>query len=181
MIYSANDIRISLLHPSDALQLNKFLVSNAERFIQYLPKTLADNSTFEGTQRYIKRKIKAAKKQSKFVYLIHDQHSSAIVGMIILKDLDWKSKKGEFAYCIDKQFKGKGLMAKAIQAIALYAFETLGLETLQIVSQQTNISSINVAINSGFKWIKTLKYEFVPLKEHAQEMELYELSRSDRL
>lgn len=179
MIYSGNDIRISLLQPEDALQLNKMLVSNTDRFIKYLPKTLADNSTFGGTQRYIKRKIKAAKKRIEFVFIIHDQHSSNIVGMIILKQLDWTRKQGEFAYCIGKHYKGKGLMATAIRGMMPFTFESLGLETLQIISHKTNQSSVNVALRAGFKWKETLEFEFVPLKESAQDMEVYEISRSD--
>lgn len=180
MIYSADDIRISLVQKKDALQLNKLLVSNTDRFMKYLPKTLADNSTFGGTQKYIKRKIKAAKKRNEFVYIIHDQHSRNVVGMLILKELDWERKQGEFAYCIGKEYKGRELMSEAVRATSRHAFEVLGLETLQIITHKTNESSVNVAVKSGFKWQKTLEYEFVPLKESAQDMELYELSRPDR-
>lgn len=179
MIYSDTDIRIALLQPTDALQLNKMLVSNTNRFMKYLPKTLADNSTLGGTKRYIEKKIKAATKGSQFVFIIHDPYSSAIIGMILLKEVDWDLKKGEFAYCIDEQFKGRALISKAIQGITPYIWDTMGLQTLQIISHKSNVASVNVAINSGFKWRETLKYEFVPLKESAQDMELYELSRSD--
>ncbi|HUH28313.1 GNAT family N-acetyltransferase [Gelidibacter sp.] len=175
MIYSSEHFSISLLQPKNALQLNKLLVSNTERFIRFLPKTLEENTTLESTQNYIKRKIKAAEKRKEFVYIIQDKHSIDIIGMIILKNLDWEAKQGEFAYCIGQRFKGKGLMKKAIKATSQYTMEELGLETLQILSHKTNLSSVNTALGSGFKWQGTLKDEFEPLNKAPLDMELFEL------
>jgi|26BtaG_2_1085354.scaffolds.fasta_scaffold04696_3 ribosomal-protein-alanine N-acetyltransferase len=180
MIYSSDDISISLLQPKDALQLNKLLVSNTERFIRFLPKTLEENTTLDSTRTYIKRKIKSAEQRKEFVFIIHDKHSNDIIGMIILKNLNWEIKQGEFAYCIGKRFKGKALMSKAIKATSNYAIETLGLETFQILAHKTNLSSVNTALRSGFKWQGTLKDEFKPLNETPLDMELFEFSRPDR-
>lgn len=177
MIYSSAHISISLVEPKDALQLNKLLVSNTDRFIKYLPKTLEDNTTLESTQNYIARKIKAAKKKKTFVFVINDKHSRNIVGMVVLKNLDWEAKTGELAYCIGKIFKGKGLMIEAVKEICKYAIETLGLETFQIISHKTNLPSVNVALQSGFKWKETLKDEYMHLNGAALDMELYEFSR----
>lgn len=180
MIFSSDQISISPLQPKDALRLNKLLVSNTERFIQYLPKTLADNSTLESTRNYIEKKVKAAEKKNEFVFIINDNHSSDLVGLIILKNLDWNVKQGEFAYCIGKRFKGKELMSKAIKAITNHAIEVMGLETLQIISHSTNLASVNVALTSGFTWKGTLEAEFASLNEAPLDMELYEFSRPDR-
>lgn len=175
MIYSSDHISISLLQPKNALQLNKLLVSNTERFIKYLPKTLSENRTLESSQNYIARKIEAARKKKEFVFVINDKHSSDIIGLIILKNLDWQTKTGDFAYCIGNRFKGKGLMTTAVKATSTYAIEIMGLETLQILSHKTNLPSVNVALRSGFKWKETLKDEFTPLNGASLDMELFEL------
>ena len=175
MIYSSDPFSISLVQPKDALELNKLLVSNTERFAKYLPKTLGENTTLESTQNYIERKIKAANKQLEFVFVINDQHSRDIIGLVILKNLDWQTKQGEFAYCIGKRFKGKGLMSTAIKATSNYAIESMGLETLQIISHKTNLPSVNVALRSGFKWKETLENEYRHLNGTPLDMELFEL------
>ena len=175
MLYSSEHITIHNLQTSDALQLNKFLVSNTERFIRYLPKTLDENSTFESTQNYIKGKLKEANHRTQFVYVLKDKYGLEIVGLVILKNLDWTSKQGEFAYCIGKKYKGKGWMSEAIQATSKLALEVLGLKTIQIITHKTNLGSVNVALNSGFKWKETLINEFTPLNETPLDMELYEL------
>lgn len=175
MIYSSEHIKISPLQPEDALKLNKLLVSNTDRFIRYLPKTLADNTTLEGTRNYIKCKIEAAENKKDFVFVIKDKYGIQIIGLVILKNLDWDIKQGEFAYCIDKGFKGKGIITEAIKALSTYSTEELGLKKIQIISHKTNSSSVNVAVNSGYKWKKTLINEFTPFNETPLDMELYEL------
>ncbi|MBA6151838.1 GNAT family N-acetyltransferase [Gelidibacter maritimus] len=178
MIYSSEHFSISHLKPKDALQLNKLLVSNTDRFIRFLPKTLAENRTLESTRNYIQRKVTSAEKRKEFVFIIHDNHSKDIIGMIILKNLDWDAKQGEFAYCIGNRFKGKGFMSDAIRATSNYVIKNLGLETLQILSHKTNFPSVNTAIKAGFKWQCTLKDEFKPLNGTPLDMELFEFSSS---
>lgn len=180
MIYSSENFSISLLRSEDALALNKFLVSNTDRFIRFLPKTLEENTTLENTRNYINRKIKSANERKSFVMIIHDHHSEEIIGMIILKNLDWEAQVGEFAYCIGDRFKGQGLMGQAIMATSNFVMEEFGLETLQILSQKSNLPSVNTALRAGFKWKKTIKEEFQTLKGLPLNMELFEFSRADR-
>lgn len=56
-----------------------------------------------------------------------------------------------------------------------YAFKSLGLKTLRIVTHKSNIPSVRVAEKCVYKWIKTLKNEFTPVGEQPIDMELYEL------
>ncbi|MEZ4792259.1 MAG: GNAT family N-acetyltransferase [Gelidibacter sp.] len=175
MIYSSDQISISHLQLEDALQLNKLLVSNTERFIRYLPKTLAANRTLESTRSYIKIKMESAENKEEFVFVVKDKYHYNIIGLVILKNIDWKTKQGEFAYCIGKRFKGKGLMSEAIIAATKFATDKLELKTFQIIAHKMNIGSVNVALNSGFEWKETLENEFAPLNEAPLDMELYEL------
>lgn len=175
MLYSSEHICIDYLKAEDALQLNKLLVSNTERFIRYLPKTLAANRTLESTRAYIKKKIEESREKKEYVFTIKDKYGIQIIGLIILKNLDWNLKQGEFAYCIDKKFKGKGRMSEAIKATSKYAVDNLGLKTLQIISHKSNLGSVSVAVSSGFIWKETLSEEFTPLNEAPLDMELYEL------
>lgn len=180
MIYKSERFNISLLQPSDALQLNKLFVSNTDRFYKYLPKTIEENTTLAGTKSYIARQIKAANKKKSFVFVIHDPHSKDIIGMILLKNLDWKHKNGEFAYCIGRRFKGQGLMADAVRQTCRHAIEILGLKTLEILVHKTNASSINVALKSGFKWKHTLQDEFMTLDNTEQPIEVFEFSDHEK-
>ena len=175
MTYSTEDFYIERLKPLDALHLNKLLVSNNERLKRYLPKTLAANRTLESTKLYIENKVKSMNSNEEFVFTIKDKINKNIAGLIIVKSLDWNKKQGEFAYCIGQKFEGKGWMSEAIIATSNFAFDNLGLKTLQIIANKNNYSSVKVAKNAGFKWKETLKEEFTPVNEKPLDMELYEL------
>ena len=99
-----------------------------------------------------------------------------IVGLIIIKNIDWINRVGELAYCIGGNLVGKRLTTKAVQVISNYAFEELNLKTLQIIAHKTNLGSVKVALNNGFIWQKILKNEFTPINETPLDMELYELT-----
>lgn len=175
MNYHSDTFYIEYLKPKDALHLNKLLVSNTERFKLYLPVTLSENRTFASSKSYIVKRIELMASKVEYTFTIKDTLTKNIVGLIILKAIDWDKNKGEFAYCIDKSYEKNGWMSEAILAVSKFAFQELKLETLQIISHKSNLASIKVAEKSNFVWIKTLKNEFTPTGQSPLNMELYEL------
>lgn len=175
MIYKSPNICITSLEFKDALKVNKLFVSNTERFFDYLPRTLADNTTLESTKNYIKNKIEAAAQKREFVFVITEKYNIEIIGLVILKNVNWGNYQGEFAYCIDKNYEGKGFMAEAIKAISAFAKTHFSLKTLRIIAHKSNPASVNVALRSGFHWKETLKNEFEFPHGKSLDMELYEL------
>jgi len=176
MIITTNFI-INPLKPTDANLLHRMIVDNTERLKMYFPVTLSSNSTFEKTTEYISIKNKEIQEKTNFTFAIREKNSQQIVGLIIIKKIDWHKKQGEFAYCIDSEYEGKGLTSFAVKEMSIFAFNNLGLKTLQIISHKTNFGSIKVAENSGFIWKKTLPNEFTPTNELPLDMELYELTK----
>ncbi|RSK41447.1 GNAT family N-acetyltransferase [Mangrovimonas spongiae] len=161
------------LKSKDALSLNQLMIRNARHFQQYLPKTLAQNLSEDASKNYIKNKSEAFKNKTEFTFAIKEKSTHNIAGLVILKNLDWNTKQGEFAYCLGNKYSGNGWMSKSVQAAKNYAFNKLGLEKLQVIIHHTNTDSINVAKRSGFTWVKTLKKEHVSAKA-VLDMELYE-------
>ena len=176
MNYSSDAFYIEHLKFDDALNLNKLLVSNTERFKRYLPKTLAANRTLESTKSYILKRDEVMVSKQEYTFTIKDKITKNIAGLIILKSIDWDRKKAEFAYCIGQTYEGKGWMSESVRAISRFAFQELKLKTLQIISHKSNIASIKVAQKNNFVWQKTLKREFTPTGQNPLDMELYELT-----
>ncbi|MFB9051914.1 GNAT family N-acetyltransferase [Formosa undariae] len=170
-----NSFYISKIEQTDASLLHKFMMANVKRFVTYLPYTLAKNLKVEASKAYIIAQEQKREHKHEYTFTLKDSSSNIIFGLIILKDIDWKNSTGEFAYCIDGSKENKGFMSSAIAQCSDYAFKTLQLKTLHIISHKTNISSIKVAINAGFIWTKTLKNEYAPPNAPTQDMELYEL------
>jgi ribosomal-protein-alanine N-acetyltransferase len=163
------------LYPTDIKQLNQFLNNNKERLKLFFPVTLEMNSSLEKTEVYISIKNKEIEEKTNFTLAIRDKSNQQIVGLIIIKKIDWEIKQGEFAYCVGSEFEGKGVTSFAVKEMTNFAFEELGLKTLQIIAHKTNLGSIKVAENNGFIWQKTLQNEFTPTDGAPLDMELYEL------
>jgi ribosomal-protein-alanine N-acetyltransferase len=171
-----NSFIINALKRDDANQLHQFMADNNERFERYFPKTLSGNTTLEKTVEYIAVKNDEIAEKSNFTFAIRNRTDNQIIGLIIIKKINWNKKQGELAYCIGAEFEGKGLTTFAVKKMSKMAFEDLGLKTLQIISHKTNFGSIKVAENNGFVWLRTLPNEFTPTNESPLDMELYELT-----
>ncbi len=173
---TTENFNIDGLQSNDANQLHEFVKSNSERLKRYFPITLSDNETLEKTIRYIAIKNIEIAEKTNFTFALREKSSQQITGLIILKKMDWDKKQGELAYCIGSEYEGKGLTSFAVNEMINFAFEDLGLKTLQIISHKTNLGSVKVATNNGFVWQRTLSNEFTPTDEMPLDMELYELT-----
>lgn len=161
----------------DAENICSLMISNQERFQRFFPKTLAQNLTVDASKDLIKKKRKENFSKSEYTHLIKENSSRKIVGIIILKELNWNIDIGELAYCIDEKFEGRGWMTQIVEKFSKYALDILGLKSLQIIAHNTNKGSIRVAEKCGYIWKRTLENEFTPPNERSLDMELYELNR----
>ncbi|WP_147677079.1 GNAT family N-acetyltransferase [Algibacter pacificus] len=175
MQLSFNNFNIQPLKPSDAWPLCNFISANDDRLKRYFPKTLQENLTPDLAKRFTDKKVKQSQLKEEFLFTIKEKESNDIAGLVYIKELNWITKKAEFAYCIGYQFEGKGITTKSVELLSNYAFDVLGLKTLEIIVHKDNLASVAVAKNNNFTWIKTLKNEHTPPNEAPLDMELYEL------
>jgi ribosomal-protein-alanine N-acetyltransferase len=175
MIAQFDGFEISAIHKGDAWKICDLMVANADRFKRYFPGTLAANLNPTLSQLFVEEKIKAFQNKKEFLFTLKHSSTRELAGLIYIKEIDLNKQQGEFAYCIGYTFEGKGLMSKTVKLLSRYAFETLGLSTLQIIAHKDNIPSVKVALNNGYEWQKTLENEFTPSGEAPLDMELYEL------
>jgi ribosomal-protein-alanine N-acetyltransferase len=165
---------IQKIQEKDAWGICDFCVSNQDRFKAYFPKTLEQNLNPTLSEFFVAKMINNFNKKDTFLFTIKEKETHKIMGLIYIKELDWKINRGEFAYCIDYNYKGQNLMSKVVNLLSYYAFAELGLETLQIIVYKENQSSVNVALNNNFIWQKTLLKEYTPPNSAPLDMELYE-------
>lgn len=171
----AQNFVVNELQPTDAADLFDVMRSNSERFRRYFPKTLGQNLSEPDSKDFIQRKRKENATRIEFTWSIRDASQNKVIGLLILKELNWNKCVGEFAYCIDAAYEGRGWTSQIVKAASGYAFAVLKLKTLQIIAHHTNKGSTRVAEKCGFKWQKTLKASHTPPGENPLDMELYEL------
>lgn len=175
MIADFDTFFIDAIQLKDSWKICDLCVANEDRFKRYFPKTLEANLTPTLAEYFAQKKVKAFANREEFLFTIKHKETRNIAGLVYIKELDWNKKQGEFAYCIDYNYEGQGMITKAVNALSNYAFETLKLETLQIIVHKGNIASVKVAANNNFKWTKTLDKAYTPPNEDPLDMELYEL------
>lgn len=178
MMMTFDGYEINPIHEGDAWKICDFVTANADRLKRYFPKTLEQNLNPTLSKLYVENRVNAFQNKDTFVFTLKASETRKLIGLIIIKELDWIIKQGELAYAIDYNFKGQGLMSKVIKKLTEYAFETLGLVRLQIIVHKDNLPSVNVALNTNFEWQKTLKNQFTPRGENPLDMELYELYKA---
>ncbi len=159
----------------DAWKLCDFITSNAERLKRFFPKTLEQNLTPDLSRIFVAKKIKQSNSNEEFLFKLKEKKNRTIIGLVYIKELDWDKKQAELAYCIAYQYEGMGIITNSVEVLSDYAFDTLGLKTLQIIVHKSNTGSVKVAEKCGYTWQHTLLKEHTPPGENALDMELYEL------
>lgn len=176
MIAQFDGFEINTVHGGDAWKICNFCIANEDRLKRFFPKTLEQNLNPTLSNFFVEKKVKQFENKEVFLFTLKHSETRELAGLMYLKEVDWRMKQGEFAYCISYTFKGQGLASNTIKALTKYAFDELGLVTLQIIAHKDNLPSIQVALNNDFEWQKTLENEHTPPNETPLDMELYELN-----
>jgi len=176
MLLDFNQYYIEPIAEKDAWKLCDFIISNTERLKCYFPKTLEQNLTPDLSRNFVIKKAKEFNAKEEFLFKLKEKENRTISGLVYIKELDWNLKQAELVYCIGYQHEGKGWISTAVKALSEYAFDTLGLKTLQIIVHKTNLGSVKVAAKCGYTWQRTLPEEHTPPGENALDMELFELT-----
>lgn len=163
------------LEVADAFSLSNMISANSDYFQRFMPKTTAQNLTEKDSKLYIEQKGEQHFLKTQFTFGITEISTNRIIGLVILKHIDYERKQAEFAYCLSKEFGGKGLVSFAVKEVITFAKEILKLEHFIIIAHKTNKPSVGVALNNNFEWTKTLFKGFKPNGEEPLDMELYEL------
>ena len=167
------NFQITELAADDARSLSELMIANAERFKTYFPNTLAQNLSFQASSNYIVQQLNERKYHSEYTWVIKKMPENVAAGLVILKKLNWRIRRGELAYCIGAAYEGRGWVTQAVKELSNLALGSLGIKTLQIIVHRSNGESIKVAENSGYQWKKTLKKAYTPPGCPPQDMELY--------
>ncbi|MBU5467852.1 GNAT family N-acetyltransferase [Virgibacillus sp. MSJ-26] len=99
-------------------------------------------------------------KDNKHVRLFILEKSNEQLGLVALFSIDYIHRKAEFAIMIDPIHQGFGYSSKATKLAMAYAFNTLNLNKLYLIVDETNIKAIHVYEKVGFTKEAVLKNEF---------------------
>ena len=85
-----------------------------------------------------------------------------LAGVIVLGWIQAAHRSASVSYWLGEEFTGRGLATSALSLLSGFAFETLGLNRLEISASVQNLASIAVARRAGFAEEGVCReYEFI--------------------
>ncbi|WP_173384710.1 GNAT family N-acetyltransferase [Fibrobacter succinogenes] len=85
-----------------------------------------------------------------------------LAGVIVLGWIQAAHRSASVSYWLGEEFTGRGLATSALSLLSGFAFETLGLNRLEISASLQNPASIAVATRAGFAQEGTCReYEYI--------------------
>ena len=78
-------------------------------------------------------------------------HEGQLIGTIGLFQFDDVNGKAEIGYELLPRFQGKGFMQEAVKTVLLFAFQNIGLETVEALTRTDNQASIKLLQSLHFK------------------------------
>lgn len=100
---------------------------------------------------------------------VHDQRdrrfvavdsAGELVGLVVLIELDYIHRRGEFQIIIAPQCQGRGYAGQATRLAVAYAFKVLNLRKLYLIVDTSNAAAIHIYEKCGFRREAELIEEF---------------------
>ncbi|MCG8577516.1 MAG: GNAT family N-acetyltransferase [Flavobacteriales bacterium] len=168
-----DNYQLQLLSKENSEAFFKLMEDNRSRLEDFFAGTVAKTRTKEATQKYCLEIEDKITNKTYFPYLIIDNQSQQLVGLIDVKNIDWSIPKAELGAFIDTAYEGKGL----IQHFGLILIEQIVAEhrfkKLLCRAASTNKRSVRTIQQLGFKLEGTVRRDYKTTKGELVDLDYY--------
>ena len=155
MILNVNsEIYLKTLDMSDVEERFKVIENNREHLKKWLG-WLDNMLTIEDAQVHTETTMKELEDKSNYNFGIY--YNNKFAGIIAIKDISYRNQKAEIGYWLDKEFTGKGIMTQCCRVVINFAYETLNLNKITILTATENYKSQAIPKRLNFDLEGTLK------------------------
>ncbi len=132
--------------------------NNKERLRESFPITVLNTNTLAKTRIYLKNLQEnwLQDKGGKLGIWLN----TTLIGMVMIKNIDWNIPKCELAYFVGEEFSRKGYATESIEAVVNYCFNDLSFLKVFVRVIATNTASLALAKKCGFIQEGYLKEEY---------------------
>lgn len=152
---------------------------NREHIARGFPVTVANNTSLEATVVALGQSVVNQEKGENHYRYLRDTETNALIGYVLVKNIDRKINKCELAYFVDKDFQGKGIITKAVAGLIAFCFSELGMNKITICTALDNTASQRIAIKHGFTREGILRREFKNGGGDLEDLIYFGLLKSD--
>jgi ribosomal-protein-serine acetyltransferase len=143
----SDDLELRLLTEADADELHALVDRNRTHLAAWMP--WAADQTFERTLNFIRMAERRAAENNGFELALVLE--GQIVGALGFAAIDWAAGATTIGYWLDEEHQGRGLMTRAVEALADHAFGELGLHRVEIRAAVENRRSRAIPERLGFE------------------------------
>ena len=157
----------------ELIQKNKSHIHNT------FPVTVANCLDLEKTTNFITENIEKEKNKDGYYFYIRNLETNKLIGYICIKNIRKDVMKCEFAYLIDKDFEGQGIISKIVSQTITRCFEELEMNKVFICTSKINKASQQIALKQGFQQEGVLRDEFKNQEGILEDVVYFGLLKSD--
>lgn len=106
--------------------------------------------TIEQVEKYILKMNEGVDTFKWIIWAIVDRVTDQLMGTISLWNLEDEEALCETGYGLLSEFRGKGYMSEAIQAVESFGFEQMALETIDAYTNVLNVPSLQLLEGAGY-------------------------------
>lgn len=128
------------------------------RFLASLPWVAAEPS-LEAAGLYCRKAHANFVSRMDLPFFLFERATGQLVGATGLHRTVWDTPKTEVGYWVRSSRSGRGLIAEAVEATTRYAFTHIGAVRVELITDEANQASRNVADRCGFVLEGTLRHD----------------------
>ncbi|MBR4069326.1 MAG: GNAT family N-acetyltransferase [Clostridia bacterium] len=123
-------------------------VNNSE-VTRYLSTRFWAPQTTVDTQEFLSRMLQSS--HNAFNYVIASAEDGRYIGQLDMFRVDWRLRQGEIGMVIaSAEDRGKGYGTEALSLLARFAFQSLGLERIELEVHMDNAAALRCYEKAGF-------------------------------
>jgi RimJ/RimL family protein N-acetyltransferase len=119
------------------------------RFLGFLPWVTPD-PTAESAELYCRTTYIDYLNRKNLLYFVFEKSSGQFLGAAGLYRIDWTLPKAEVGYWSNSATTGQGFISEAVLRLVDFAFQELGMLRLELVSDEDNLPSRQLAERCRF-------------------------------
>jgi RimJ/RimL family protein N-acetyltransferase len=148
VVLSDDVLVLRAFRSDDAEEIYAAVMESKPELTRWLP-WCHDNYSMSDTLDFLAKRGAAFTDDGEYGFAIFERASGRFVGATGINQIDRAALRANHGYWLRTNATGRGYAARSSRLVARWAFETLGLERLEIVAAVGNLASQRVAERVG--------------------------------
>ena len=154
IIQISENINLEPTSEKHAESMFQAINTNRVHLSRFLP-WVENMKSITDVKEYIKNSVAQNEEKKEVSFLIVSEKS--VIGRIGIHNINWQNKNASIGYWLIKDAQGKGIISKATHSLITYAFQTLGLNRIEIRAATDNQRSRSIPERLGMLKEGTLR------------------------